>query len=386
MPKGNAMKDDRPDRDEREHLALFDLIAREWTLASVADRVVFNTDATALAFDCADGSVRIAATADKASPNKRMRRAADSARLTIAPRADPVGVLKTADHTGARSSRLTAHGTSNFAFGIANGRLNTMTPGGISVYLPHRTDGLISALAATADDEGPLAFASGCDLVLHRSSTDTAPASATLPTEIMHLRFSPDGTILAIAHRTGTSIWTFTADTPGFELDLKSTDLCWSRNGRWLSCCLDPKGFAVIDIADQTAVTHESFPAPVRTAAFGADPNIVVASGAFRVAAWNLMVPDKTILTGKAGLVLIDAIASCPTRNLVAVGYSNGLVSLARIGEPGEILLRADTGAAVTALAWSSDGRFLGIAGADATAALVEFPDDMFKPEATFGE
>jgi hypothetical protein len=94
----------------------------------------------------------------------------------------------------------------------------------------------------------------------------------------------------------------------------------------------------------------------------------------------RLEVPDKSILTGKAGMVLIDAIASCPTRNLVAVGYANGLISLARIGEPGEILLRADTSAAITALDWSSDGRFLGLAGADGSAALVEFPDDMFKP------
>lgn len=380
------MKDDRLERDEREQLSLFDLIAREWTLASVAYRVIFNADASALAFDCADGSVRIAATADNASPNQRMRRAADSARLTIAPRPDPVGVLKTADHTGARSSPLTAHGPSNFAFGTENGRINTTTPGGISVYLPYRADGPIRAVATTGKDHGPIAYASGCDLVLHHTSDDDAPTSVALPAEITGLSFSPDGTILAISHRNGTSIWTFTADTPGFELDLKPTDLRWSHNGRWLACCLETAGFALIDVPAQSAVTHENFPAPVRSTAFSADPGIVVASGAFRVAAWDLATPDKTILTGKAGLVLIDAVASCPTKSLIAVGYSNGLVSLARIGEPGEILLRADTGAAVTALAWSSDGQFLGIAGADGTAALVEFPDDMFKPEATFGE
>lgn len=376
------MKDDR---DEHEHLTLFDLIARDWTLASVAERVLFNVDATALAFDCADGSVRIATTADKASPNKRMRRAVDSARLTIAPRTDPVGVLKAADHTDARTSPLVTHGPLNFAFGTENGRINTTTPGGISHYLPHRAEGPIRALAATAQADGPLAYGTGCNLVLHRNDTDVAPLSVTLPTEITQLRFSPDGCVLAIAHRNGISIWTFTAETPGFELDLIATDLRWSRDGRWLSCCLDAKSFAVIDISNQSAVTHENFPAPVRSVAFGATPGIVVASGAFRVAAWDLSAPDRTILTGKAGLVLIDAVASCPTRNVVAVGYSNGLVSLAQIGGPGETLLRADCGAPITALTWSGDGRFLGLADAAGAAALVEFPDDMFKPETTVG-
>ncbi len=372
-------------RDEREHLQLFDLIAREWTLPSVADRAIFNHDATALAFDCADGSIRIAATADKSSPNKRMRRAADSARLTIAPRTVPAGALKTADHTKARSSAVTAHGSSGFAFGTEIGRINTLTAGGTSVYLPPRATGPVRAVAATARDNGPLAYASGCDVVLHRAGTGDAPECVSLPAEITVLGFSPEGSALAIGHKDGSSVWTFAADMPGFELDLKSTDLCWSNDGRWLACCLETAGFALIDVRRQTAATHENFPATVRSTAFGAGTDTVVASGAFRVAAWDLHLPEKSVLTGRAGLVLIDAIACCPTRNLVAVGYANGLVSLGQIGEPGEILLREDTGAGITALAWSADGRFLGIAGNDCTAALVEFPDDMFKPEAPSG-
>tara|TARA_R110002049_G_C9176712_1_gene562815 strand:- start:4383 stop:5498 length:1116 start_codon:yes stop_codon:yes gene_type:complete len=367
-------------QDEREHLQLFDLIARDWVLPSVAHRVVFNNDATALAFDCVDGGVRIAATADKASPNSRMRRAADTARLTIAPRIEPVAALKTADYTTSRSSRVVAHGSSHFAFGAENGRINTTTPGGTSVYLPYKATGAVSVVAATAQEDGPLAYAVGSELLLHRTKTDNTPQLVTMPAEVVTLAFSPDGTALAIGHRHGTSIWTFTAGTSGFELDQKSTDLWWSKDGNWLACGLEAVGFALIDIKNQTAVTHENFTGPVKSAAFGADSDTVIVAGAFRVAAWDLHAPDKCIQTGKTGLTLIGAIASCPNRNLVAVGYANGLVSVARIGEPGEMLLRENTGAGIAALAWSSDGRFLGIAGLDCTAALVEFPDGMFKP------
>ncbi|MBL4767564.1 MAG: WD40 repeat domain-containing protein [Rhodobacteraceae bacterium] len=371
------MKDER---DEREHLQLFDLIARDWVLSSVAERVLFNNDATALAFDCADGTVRIAATADKASPNKRMRRAADSARLTIAPRTDPVAALKTADCTKARTSLVVAHGPSHFAFGTENGRVNTTTPGGISAYQPFKALGPVSAITATAQENGPLAYATGCDVILHRQGSEDDPEVVTLPAKVVSLAFSPDGTVLAIGHRHGTSVWTFSAETPGFELDQKSTDLVWSSDGHWLACCLETPGFALIDFNKQTAVTHENFAGPVKSIAFDAKNNTVIASGAFRLAAWDLQTPDKSIETGKTGLTLIEVIASCPLRNLVAVGYANGLVSVAQIGKPGEILLRENTGAAITAMAWSGDGNFLGIAGADGTAALAEFPDDMFKP------
>jgi WD40 repeat protein len=371
------MKDER---DEREHLQLFDLIARDWLLPSVANRVVFNSDATALAFDCADGGIRIAATTDKESPNGRTRRAADSAQLTIAPRSEPMGALKTADYTKARTSPVVAHGPSHFAFGTANGRVNTTTPGGTSVCLAHKTPGPVVAVAASLQESGPLAYASGCDVALHLASCEDAPQVVTLPADVVTLAFSPDGATLAIGHRQGTSVWTFAADTPGFELDQKSTDLWWSSDGFWLACGLETAGFALIDIKNQTAVTHENFASPVRAVAFGLNNKTVIASGAFRVAAWDLQAPDKSIQTGKTGLTLIETIATCSIRNLVAVGYANGLVSVAQISEPGEILLRENTGAAVTALAWSDDGKFLGIAGADCSVALVEFPDDMFKP------
>lgn len=76
-------------KDERAHLQLFDLIARDWHLATIS----------AVAFACADGSVHLGATADKASPTMRTRRAIDTGRLTIAAREKPFLPLKLAEFT-----------------------------------------------------------------------------------------------------------------------------------------------------------------------------------------------------------------------------------------------------------------------------------------------
>lgn len=366
-------------KDERAHLQLFDLIARDWQLASPVQQISFNADISAVAFACADGSVHLAATADKASPTLRTRRAIDTGRLTIAAREKPFLPLKVTEFTEGRSSNVVAFGAQGFAFAKTSGRINALSAGGIAYHIPPRAEAAISVLAASADGK-VLAYASGAQLYIGGAET-TAPQMVALPAEITALAFSPDGLTLAIAH--GNAVWCLplqALNSPPIvtELAEPTTALHWHPEGAWLLAQVPKDGFYLIDTARNHVLHRSKFPAPVRSAGFGRNTQTVVASGAFRVAAWALE-DGRDVVTGKAGLVLVNAVATCPTRNLVAVGYANGLLSLAEIGQPSEILLREDTGAGITAMVWSSDGRFLALAGSDGSAALVEFPDAMFK-------
>lgn len=366
-------------KDDRTHLQLFDLIARGWTLSPPATGITFNADDSAVAFACADGGVHIAATADKAAPDTRIRRAVDTGRLTIAPRKTPVAPLKIADFTEGRTSAVVPNGAANFAFAKATGRINTLTPGGIAVHLPAKAPGPIRAVALTPDG-ATVAYVCGDQIFLGAAAADRPAAFCNL-SGIAALAFSPDGGTLAVAHSDGVSRWTITAadqepiQTPTAE---RTVSVTWRSDGAWLACGLQSDGFCVIDAGTNAVTPHRRFPAPVRSIAFGGPTNTVVASGAFRVAAWDLL-DNRDVLTGKPGLVLIDAVAASPTRNLVAVGYANGLLSLAEIGQPSEILLREDTGSGIGAMAWSGNGAFLALAGTDGSAALIEFPASMFK-------
>ena len=367
-------------KDERAHLQLFDLIAREWTLPSPAGQVVFNAAGSAVAFACADGSVHLVATADKSAPNSRIRRAVDTARLTIAPRDKPYAAPKVAEFTEGRTTSVVPHGPVNFAFGKGSGRINTLTPGGIAVHLPVKAPSPIEALA-TAPEGETVAHACGSTIQL---STPTAENFATLQAAgpVAALAFSPDGLTLAAAHAGGVSRWAVATPDKGpliTPMAAAPESIAWRADGRWLVCCLGEGGISVIEAATDEVRPYDNFPAPARTAAFSAPTDTVLASGAFRVVAWSLDGSGGAIASGKPGLVLVEAIAVSPNRSLVAVGYANGLLSLAEIGRPDEMLLREDTGAGITALAWSADGNFLALAGADGSAALVEFPDSMFK-------
>ena len=366
-------------KDERAHLQLFDLIARDWVLPQPATGITFNANDTAVAFACADGAIFLATTADKEAPDTRVRRAVDTARLTIAPRSKPVAPLKIADFSQGRSSAVMPCGAANFAFAKDTGRINTLTPGGIAVHLPVRATGAIGALAVTPDG-ATLAYACGDALYLTGADADSPQTLGVLP-GIAALAVSPDGQTLAVAHAGGVSCWPLGRPDQGpvtTPLADAAISLRWHPGGMWLTACLQSDGFCVIDLARNTARLHGNFPSPVRSLGFAGQINAVVAAGAFRVAAWGLD-DSQDILSGKAGLVLINAVATCPTRNLVAVGYANGLLSLAEIGRPSEILLREDTGAGITVMEWSSNGKFLALAGADGSAALVQFPDSMFK-------
>jgi hypothetical protein len=366
-------------KDEREHLQLFDLIARDWTLTSVAEQITFNANDTAVAFACADGSVHLAATADKSPPGARIRRAIDTGRLTIAPRDGRFMPLRPADFTKGRSTPVVPHGATEFAFGKDNGRINALTAGGVATHLPARAAGPVSAMACSADGAA-LAYSCGVDVFVTPAKAD-APRSLGGVGTVAALAFSPDGRTLAAAHDAGLSLWTLdAADRSARHLPVagKPSGLEWRRDSAWLVACLAEEGLCVVNAATGAVTAHRNFPSAVRHAAFGLPTDTVVAAGAFRLAAWSLA-DSSDIVTGRAGLVLIDAVATCPNRNLVAAGYANGLVSLAEIGRPSEILLREDTGAAITAMAWSGNGAYLALAGADGSAALVEFPDAMFK-------
>lgn len=365
-------------KDERAHLQLFDLIARDWLVASPVEQITFNADSSAVAYACADGSVQLAATADKASPTQRTRRAVDTGRLTIAPRDKPFLPLKPADFSAGRSSSVVPFGASGFAFAKDTGRINSLSPGGIAAHIPAKAPEGITVLAASPDGK-TVAYACGMQAYISAAGED---AHRILPaaSPVGALAFSPDGQTLAVGYASGISRWSVQElDQPPLESPLTGTpaSLTWHPDGSWMTVST-VDSFYLIDTQRNHAIRRDHFPAPPRSAVFSRITNTVVASGAYRVAAWDLA-DGEAVLTGKPGLVLVSAVATCPNRNLVAVGYANGLLSLAEIGQPSEILLREDTGAAITAMAWSPNGTYLALAGSDGSAALVEFPDSMFK-------
>ena len=157
----------------------------------------------------------------------------------------------------------------------------------------------------------------------------------------------------------------------------------WSDDGGFLAASCGEAGLALVGLSDGRFGAIGGFPAPPRSIAFSGPADALVASGAHRIAAWDLDRPpfdgDRSgaLETGRAGMVAVVAVAAHPRRRLVAAGYANGQIAVAEIGRRDELILKP-SGPAPAALAWSADGRMLAIAAEDGVS-LVTLPDALFK-------
>jgi len=68
----------------------------------------------------------------------------------------------------------------------------------------------------------------------------------------------------------------------------------------------------------------------------------------------------------------VSAVACHPARDVVAVGFANGLVLLVRIDDGGEVIAKRPGGAAVTALGWNAAGSLLAFGTEQGEAGVVD--------------
>jgi hypothetical protein len=353
---------------------LFDLLARSWTLGGPVAEAVFNRDASAVAFVSAAG-LAVAPIADPERPEARLRVAADTGRATISPRNAPPRPL--AEASGAKGP-VAAWGEKSFIAAGAKGGLVTVTPRGQVVPLDVGLAGPLAAIARHPGSE-EIAAVAGAKLIILPAARDAPGLRSALPAPGRALAYSPDGRTLAVGCDGGLILRSGATDRH-VAIPETPVRLSWSPNGAFLACGFDGPGFAFLRLANDHLETNPDYPTPVASFGWIAEPRAFVTSGAFRSIAWSLG-PDglaDPLEAGRAALVIVDRLAASPTRPIVAAGYANGLVCLARVGLRDEMMLRAD-GAAVTALAFSPDGKHLAVGDAGGGAALIALPDLIFK-------
>ncbi|WP_333939820.1 MULTISPECIES: WD40 repeat domain-containing protein [Bradyrhizobium] len=144
-------------------------------------------------------------------------------------------------------------------------------------------------------------------------------------------------------------------------------------------------GILLARLSDARTIRISSYPASVSSLSWSADSRFLVTSGAYRIIAWDASSLDDgseqltSLSTGRAGFVLVEAVDMHPGRRLVAAGYSDGRVVVARIGEPDELVVKPPGRSAVQTLRWSEDGQHLAIGTRSGEAAIVTFPPQVFK-------
>ncbi len=365
--------------------ALFDLLARSWTLEAPVASVALDGAAKAVAFALADGRVALVPLEDSESPVNRIRLELDSGRSTIRPREKPPAApILTAPLTEG-APWLAPSGKLGVLAAGPDGRVHRVTPRGQVIPLAGELGrDARPAGAFAADGRGRLALAHDGKVDLYDEESSTRISGILTPGTARALAFAPEGAGLAVQHDDGLYLWQ--PETGTDRLDLPGAGpLAFSPAGGWLAGPDGADGFWLLRRADGASGRIGRFRSPPLSLGFGPKDSTVFAAGAFRLAGWSLATPplaqesDGALRSGRPGLVLVERVAPHPTRDLVAFGTADGAVALARAGHPDEMALRDADGAPVTALAWSACGLHLILGTARGAAAVVTLPPLLFK-------
>ncbi len=200
-----------------------------------------------------------------------------------------------------------------------------------------------------------------------------------VPSTVGGLAFAPKGLRLAIAHYGGASLWFPNTDAMPEMLAWKGSHLgvMFSPDGRFLVTMMQEAALHGWRLSDGQHMRMSGYPTRVRSIAFSADEKWLATSGAQEVILWPFSTRDgpmgkqpSMLASGPKGTRVV-MIACHPRQEVLAAGYSDGMVMLVRLADGAEILVRRPSGLPITALAWRSDGKMLAFGTEDGKAGLL---------------
>ncbi|MDD2869985.1 hypothetical protein [Neomegalonema sp.] len=365
--------------------ALFDLLARSWTLEAPVSSIVMDRAGKTAAFVLADGRVALAPLDEEESSISRLHIEGDTGRSAIRPRKNPPARPTLTPPLCEGAPFLVPSAGLGFIAGTPAGEILRVTPRGQTIPLAKGGEPL-TALAS--DGRGRLGLAHEGSVRLVEEEGLAKLRSLLTPGAARALAFAPgpagDGSRLAIQLEGRLLLWSPDGEVEDLPLGGVGP-LAFSPGGAWLAGADEAEGFWLRRMADGASGRLGPFRARPAALTFTARDREVFASGAFRAAGWSLETPPLedpglgALRSGRASLVLVERVAAHPKLHLLACGAADGTVTLTRPGQADELTLRLGEGEAVGALAWSPCGLHLAIGAGAGFAALATLPPQMFK-------
>jgi len=199
-----------------------------------------------------------------------------------------------------------------------------------------------------------------------------------VPSTVGGLAFAPKGLRLAIAHYNGVSLWfpNMVANAEVLEWAGSHLGVTFSPDNKFLVTAMHEPALHGWRLADSKHMRMTGYPARVRSVSWTAGGKGLATSGADSVIVWPFASKDGPM--GKEPGMLaplkarVSVVACHPKQDILACGYSDGTILMVRLADGAEILVRANKGEPVTALAWSPKGSLLAFADQNGDAGLLE--------------
>ena len=227
-----------------------------------------------------------------------------------------------------------------------------------------------------AGPAGATAWSAGREVFVRTAKR--AERTLAVPSTGGGLAFAPKGLRLAVAHYNGVTLWFVNAQSEPDVLQWKGSHLGarMSPDGRFLVTSMQEPALHGWRLADRKDMRMSGYSARVRSFEFTAGGKWLATSGSNQLVLWPFQGKDGPM--GKTPRILapaqpqIEVVACHPKQEVVAAGYTDGLVLLVRIEDGAEVLARKGAGAPITALAWSASGAALAFGAEDGEAGVID--------------
>ena len=188
----------------------------------------------------------------------------------------------------------------------------------------------------------------------------------TTPSSTGDLAFSPNSKRLAASHYNGVSLWWMNAkETTPTVLEWKGShlDLIWTPDGKALLTGMQDNALHGWQLADNKEMRMQGYAAKVRSMAYTVRGKYLATSGAEQIICWPFAgggpwgKPPLTL--GGTDNRLVTQVAPHPKDEMVAAGYSDGMIVLAPLDGRMEIMINPPSGAdkaTITGLVWNAAG------------------------------
>lgn len=261
-------------------------------------------------------------------------------------------------HDGAVLAATLSRDGKALVTGGDDGRVVVTDGAGNAETVAERKGKWIDQLAAGPN--GALAFASGRRAEILFG--DGRERVFELPRAFGGLAFAPKGLRLAAATYNGVMLWWAGTDADPARLEWAGAHIgVWfSPDGRYLITAMQDNQLHGWRLDDGKDMRMSGYPAKPRSVSWSFKGRFLATSGANAAVLWPFHHKDgpqgKPPLQLGAREVLVTRVACHPRRELVAIGYQDGMVMAVGFADAAETLIRRPGDGPVTALGWNSRG------------------------------
>jgi WD40 repeat protein len=233
---------------------------------------------------------------------------------------------------------------------------------------------------ATSTASGLIAFGAGRDLHV-RDAADPAFARVfTHEKSVADVTFEPKGRRLAVASYGGAVLWyARIAEQKPVQLKWAGSHIgvVFSPDGKFLMSSMQENQLHGWRLADAKDLRMGGYPAKVKSLAFLAKGALLATSGAPGAVVWpfggaNGPMGKEAAEIGFEESALVTRVAGTPDQTILAAGLDDGRVWITDLTSRRVETLKAEKGAAITALAISDDAKRLAWGDEDGQAGVVE--------------